>query len=319
MKKIFVPNSEQEKEKIMAFVFENLKFKVVETISDFQIESKKTGKVAGMGDMVGTYYTNEGKLVHVGTEEFYQMLQDDLTCNQDQYMEAFFPEELEPSTQPTEKKIYLITVINSSDEYDETRYGILEVTAKLVDRLRKYTKIVEEVPCASSVRFDECCFDFVDYALEEAFPEIKSDIEILNYGQFFRTTIDLSTDVLLDRNAITNTDCHCVNIYKSNPSSFTFLAYNKYDGTEYSFEVDLEELEAALKEFDLDYSVITQEEKEKYLKFPNVCPKCGSSNIETKGSCHINESGAWQDMECNKCGFSWQDIYSLTDIVATNI
>ncbi len=84
----------------MAFVYENLKFKVVETSSDFQIESKKTGRVAGMGDMVDAYSTNEGGQVVVGTEEFYQKLQDDLTRNQNDFMEAYFPEEIEEVGQP---------------------------------------------------------------------------------------------------------------------------------------------------------------------------------------------------------------------------
>ena len=45
----------------------------------------------------------------------------------------------------------------------------------------------------------------------------------------------------------------------------------------------------------------------------NNCPHCGSSDI-SGGSFEADGTSAWRDVECEECGESWHDIYSLTGI-----
>ncbi len=144
--------------------------------------------------------------------------------------------------------VYLITHIEPTDEFDNTCYGILEVTQELIDRLRIYASITKDTPRAKSISFDENCFDFTDSDLEKEFPEIASDIEGLGEGQFFCTSIDLSSDALYEHMDMPKVVCHVVRICSDSSSTFTFSAYNEYSSVEYSIQVTLEQLEAALKE-----------------------------------------------------------------------
>lgn len=122
--------------------------------------------------------------------------------------------------------VYLITHIDPTDEFDATCYGILEVTQELIDRLRIYGSITKDTPRAKSINFEENCFDFTDSDLEKEFPEIAPNIENLEEGQFFCTTIDLSSDILYDRMDMPKVNCHVVRICRDSPSTFTFSAYN---------------------------------------------------------------------------------------------
>lgn len=55
-------------------------------------------------------------------------------------------------------------------------------------------------------------------------------------------------------------------------------------------------------------------DKEEYLKNPNKCPYCSSSEIEGE----VNSSDGdkiYVDAECIDCGAVWEDIYTLTDVI----
>ena len=56
-----------------------------------------------------------------------------------------------------------------------------------------------------------------------------------------------------------------------------------------------------------------EQEKQKYLKSPNHCPKCGSENINS-GTIEADGSSAWSNVTCEDCNAVWKDIYKLTDI-----
>ena len=58
---------------------------------------------------------------------------------------------------------------------------------------------------------------------------------------------------------------------------------------------------------------LTPEQKEKYLKNPNRCPKCDSENGISGGSWNSDGWIAWQTITCDDCNFEWYDIYTLTD------
>ena len=57
------------------------------------------------------------------------------------------------------------------------------------------------------------------------------------------------------------------------------------------------------------------EVREKYLRTRGErCPFCGSERIEG-GSFEGDGDTVWQDVECQACTRSWQDVYSLSDIL----
>lgn len=58
---------------------------------------------------------------------------------------------------------------------------------------------------------------------------------------------------------------------------------------------------------------LTQKQKDAYLKNPARCPHCHSTDIEG-GAVEVDAGGAWQDIDCNACGESWQNIYKLVDV-----
>ena len=50
--------------------------------------------------------------------------------------------------------------------------------------------------------------------------------------------------------------------------------------------------------------------KEQYLKNPNVCPVCQSQEI-TGGETNVDSDSAWQEVSCNLCHATWNDVYKL--------
>ena len=54
--------------------------------------------------------------------------------------------------------------------------------------------------------------------------------------------------------------------------------------------------------------------RQKYLKSSGShCPFCESTDI-TSGPIQADGPVAWAEAECEGCGASWQDVWSLTDI-----
>ena len=46
----------------------------------------------------------------------------------------------------------------------------------------------------------------------------------------------------------------------------------------------------------------------------NNCPACGEMDcVETVGDIQV-DSDAWQDVKCNRCDFTWQDVFQLSNI-----
>jgi hypothetical protein len=60
--------------------------------------------------------------------------------------------------------------------------------------------------------------------------------------------------------------------------------------------------------------MITEEQKEKYLKHGGThCPYCDGQDFEG-GQVQLDAGCAWQELFCNDCEKEWADIYSLTDV-----
>ena len=60
---------------------------------------------------------------------------------------------------------------------------------------------------------------------------------------------------------------------------------------------------------------LTRVMKEKYMnKAGNVCPYCGSTNIEASIESNFDGLGASRDVTCIDCDKEWVDIYTLTEI-----
>ena len=57
---------------------------------------------------------------------------------------------------------------------------------------------------------------------------------------------------------------------------------------------------------------MTPEQKRNYLTSPDNCPFCGSGDIT--GRCFSYEDPSAQIIDCEGCGKSWMDIYTLTDV-----
>ena len=59
---------------------------------------------------------------------------------------------------------------------------------------------------------------------------------------------------------------------------------------------------------------LTQKQIDDYLKNPDHCPNCGQDEELEGGKIQADSNYAWQEIECPACGFSWQDVYTLTGI-----
>ena len=57
----------------------------------------------------------------------------------------------------------------------------------------------------------------------------------------------------------------------------------------------------------------TEEQIQKYLKHPYVCPDCGSTEISS-GQSDFCDNKVYQNVRCKKCKREWQDVYTLTNI-----
>lgn len=51
----------------------------------------------------------------------------------------------------------------------------------------------------------------------------------------------------------------------------------------------------------------------KYLKNPDKCPYCGSTDI-TKGDTDFSYINAWETVVCNECGKEWVEEFTITDV-----
>ena len=60
--------------------------------------------------------------------------------------------------------------------------------------------------------------------------------------------------------------------------------------------------------------MLSNEQKQKYIKTGSHCPYCGSEDIEATMRPKADEGWAWQDIACNHCRKQWRDIYTLSDI-----
>lgn len=58
---------------------------------------------------------------------------------------------------------------------------------------------------------------------------------------------------------------------------------------------------------------MTKQQRAKYLKSPNHCPKCNSKNI-SGGSFEADDDYAYRDVTCDDCGYEFRDIYTLADV-----
>jgi transcription elongation factor Elf1 len=58
---------------------------------------------------------------------------------------------------------------------------------------------------------------------------------------------------------------------------------------------------------------ITEKQKAAYLKNPNRCIFCKSTELSVEGG-EVNDKSYYEYVLCDKCGKSWTDIYTLTDL-----
>lgn len=59
--------------------------------------------------------------------------------------------------------------------------------------------------------------------------------------------------------------------------------------------------------------ILTKEQKEAYNADQSKCPFCGSEDING-GHMEVDGGSTWQEVDCNKCGESWQDVYTYSGI-----
>jgi hypothetical protein len=59
---------------------------------------------------------------------------------------------------------------------------------------------------------------------------------------------------------------------------------------------------------------LTEQQKQTYLaNGGNVCPYCESADI-CGGAIDISGREAWQEVSCNECHATWNDVYNLASI-----
>ena len=142
---------------------------------------------------------------------------------------------------------YLIAPVNCSDDFDDTTFAILEITQGLFERMTEYMTITNNAPKIEYAVFREDCFDFTGSDLEEEFPELNLVMKKPSQGDVLHTVVDLSLDTLSTWLDLPRADCHAVKVYP-HCEVFTFIAFGKYNSSEYWFEVSLTQLNDALKE-----------------------------------------------------------------------
>lgn len=63
-------------------------------------------------------------------------------------------------------------------------------------------------------------------------------------------------------------------------------------------------------------TVLTNSQKNKYLKHPYHCPYCESEDIESVEGWFTSKNRRGEEaMHCKSCGQHWVDIYKLTNVV----
>jgi len=60
-------------------------------------------------------------------------------------------------------------------------------------------------------------------------------------------------------------------------------------------------------------NMLTKKQKEKYLRYPGICPHCESYEL-TYEKVIFEANKVWHEISCGKCNKKWADIYSLTDV-----
>lgn len=54
----------------------------------------------------------------------------------------------------------------------------------------------------------------------------------------------------------------------------------------------------------------------KYLEDPTGCPFCGSGKIQLNNTpIHIYKDRSYQKMYCEACGYKWEDVYQLVNVI----
>ena len=51
---------------------------------------------------------------------------------------------------------------------------------------------------------------------------------------------------------------------------------------------------------------------EQYIETSYRCPSCDSIDITSVDDVETDSNSAWQNIECNSCKVTWQDVYKLT-------
>lgn len=60
---------------------------------------------------------------------------------------------------------------------------------------------------------------------------------------------------------------------------------------------------------------LTKEQIERYMKNPNLCPFCQSTQIAGE-QLEVNDGSAFQPVSCLSCGKDWEDNYTLTSVTS---
>lgn len=60
--------------------------------------------------------------------------------------------------------------------------------------------------------------------------------------------------------------------------------------------------------------MITDNQKQKYLKAAHLCPYCGSAYIDGVGSVVFHGDTVTNTVECLDCRSMWDDVYALAEI-----
>lgn len=68
-----------------------------------------------------------------------------------------------------------------------------------------------------------------------------------------------------------------------------------------------------------DSELVTELKLKRYLLNGNhACPICSSDSI-TGGFIEVDDGKAWQEVVCNECGNTWNDLYTLTGVETTSL
>lgn len=64
---------------------------------------------------------------------------------------------------------------------------------------------------------------------------------------------------------------------------------------------------------EMEKSMLTKEQKDRYLESPNHCPYCEKDNI-LAGKREYSSHSIFVDVECLSCGEHWNETYNLGEI-----